>query len=279
MCLGQFLGVEEVPTVDHRSRQGAVIDLRTGARTPGGAGLGRIELARWSRKNSKALRRSTSVSPCAISGSSSREWISEPSYSAWEQRCAVSLSSKSRPTRSALRWKRLTKDQSRSGRSASRRVSIKRPRSLRRQSRAQRTRRLKWVGNVGLGRLRGGDNRARPVHREGAKRAMQLLDLGRTSSKGREAKSSFMAWLFRLWPRRSRPDSDLEPRADRAAPEGPKQSEERSPPTCLFREERPKRSIGQRKEVGGERCGKPSRLWRHRCSLRPARGPPEETMA
>ena len=192
MCLGQFLGVEEVPTVDHRSRQGAVIDLRTGARTPGGAGLGRIELARWSRKNSKALRRSTSVSPCAISGSSSREWISEPSYSAWEQRCAVSLSSKSRPTRSALRWKRLTKDQSRSGRSASRRVSIKRPRSLRRQSRAQRTRRLKWVGNVGLGRLRGGDNRARPVHREGAKRAMQLLDLGRTHR--RAGRRSHRSW-------------------------------------------------------------------------------------
>ena len=45
MRLGQFLGVEEVPTVDHRSRQGAVIDLRTGARTPGGAGLGRVELS------------------------------------------------------------------------------------------------------------------------------------------------------------------------------------------------------------------------------------------
>ena len=42
--LGQLLGVEEVPAVDHRRRQGAVIDLRTGARTPGGAGLGRVEL-------------------------------------------------------------------------------------------------------------------------------------------------------------------------------------------------------------------------------------------
>ncbi len=43
--LGQLLGVDEVPTVDHRGRQGAVIDLGTGARTPGGAGLGRVELS------------------------------------------------------------------------------------------------------------------------------------------------------------------------------------------------------------------------------------------
>ena len=73
---------------------------------------------------------------------------------------------------------------------------------------------------------------------------------------GQEETSSFMALLFRSRPRRSRPDSDLEPRADRAAPEGSKRSEERFPANCLCARNARSVSVGQGKEVGGERCGK-----------------------
>ena len=79
--------------------------------------------AAWSRKNSMLLRRSMRVRPSAIRRSSSTERISEPSCSFWLRFCAASLSSRSRSTRLAARWKRLTVDQSRSVRSGSRRVS------------------------------------------------------------------------------------------------------------------------------------------------------------
>ena len=81
--------------------------------------------AAWSRKSSMALRRSISVRPSAVRRSSSTERTSEPSCSLWLRRCACSLSSSSRSTRSAARWKRLTVDQSRSSRSGSRRVSLR----------------------------------------------------------------------------------------------------------------------------------------------------------
>ena len=44
LCLGQLLGVEKIPTVDHRRGQSAVIDLRSGTRTPGRTSLGRIKI-------------------------------------------------------------------------------------------------------------------------------------------------------------------------------------------------------------------------------------------
>lgn len=44
LCLGELFDVQEISAVDHRRRQGAVIDLRSRARTPGGTGLGRVEL-------------------------------------------------------------------------------------------------------------------------------------------------------------------------------------------------------------------------------------------
>lgn len=67
--------------------------------------------------------------------------------------------------------------------------------------------------------------------------------------------------------------SDLKPWADRAAPEGSKQSEERFSPTSLTREEYRKRKhrAGERGRRGALRQA--SRLWRHRCFFRPARGP------
>src|SRR5262249_32660683 len=76
-----------------------------------------------SRKSSMLLRRSTSVRPSATRRSSSTERISEPSCSFWLRFCASSLSSRSRCTRSAARWKRLTADHSRSSGWGSRRVS------------------------------------------------------------------------------------------------------------------------------------------------------------
>ena len=82
--------------------------------------------AAWSRKNSMALRRSIRVMPSAVRRSSSTERISEPSCSRWLRFCACSLSSRSRSIRSVARWKRLTVDHSRSSRSGSRRVSLKR---------------------------------------------------------------------------------------------------------------------------------------------------------
>ena len=82
--------------------------------------------AAWSRKYSMLLRRSISVMPSAVRRSSSTERISEPSWSRWLRFCACSLSSSSRSIRSLARWKRLTVDHSRSSRSGSRRVSLKR---------------------------------------------------------------------------------------------------------------------------------------------------------
>ncbi len=75
--------------------------------------------------------------------------------------------------------------------------------------------------------------------------------------------------VFRLRPRRLRPDSDLKPRAVRAAPKGSKQSEERYPATSLGREECPKRKhrAGERGRRGALRQA--SRLWRHCCSSGP----------
>lgn len=87
---------------------------------------------------------------------------------------------------------------------------------------------------------RGADlSRAKPVRPEDAKKEVNRSWSGAMVSKDGEANSSFTSEVFRLRLRRSPPDSDLKPRADRAASEGSKQSEERYPTTSLTREECP----------------------------------------
>ena len=44
LCLGQLLGVEKIPAVDHCGGQSAVIDLRSRTRTPGRTCFGRIKI-------------------------------------------------------------------------------------------------------------------------------------------------------------------------------------------------------------------------------------------
>ncbi len=44
LCLGQFLGIEKIPAVDHRRGQSPVIDLQSQTRSPGRASLGRMHV-------------------------------------------------------------------------------------------------------------------------------------------------------------------------------------------------------------------------------------------
>ncbi|AZG78771.1 hypothetical protein EHO51_18195 (plasmid) [Methylocystis rosea] len=63
------------------------------------------------------------------------------------------------------------------------------------------------------------------------------------------------------------------PRADRAASKGPKRSAGREAPTFLAREECPARNAPGREKSRRLALRQAGRLWRHRCSQRPSRGP------
>src|SRR5262249_43059734 len=106
--LGAALRGEEVTAVDDGGGEGAVVDLRAGAQAPGRGGVALVEVGGVVAEELHGSRRSMSVRPLAMRRSSSTERISEPSCSFWLRFCATSLLLRSRATRPAARWNRLT---------------------------------------------------------------------------------------------------------------------------------------------------------------------------
>lgn len=101
--LGEPFDVQEIPAVDHRRRQCAVINLRPRAWTPGGNGLGRIELCEMVAKGLKGVASFGEREPLRDQPLKFDRADSESSCLACERRCAVSSSSSSRSMRCALR--------------------------------------------------------------------------------------------------------------------------------------------------------------------------------